>query len=453
MRPWQRLTGLLGLSLERKKEAAHVPLLPLDPPDLLYFPTQQHQGNPAIPVVKRGDRVKVGTLLAKADGSYSVPVHSSVSGRVKAIDSMLHPWGMWTTTIVIEQDHAYTLEDLPPGYPDPTAVSPEEIIERVRQSGIVGMGGAMYPTALKLSSKQPIDTIIINGCECEPVLTCDHRTMLERTDALLYGIRALRHIFSGAHVIVAIERNKPDAIRLYRELGRAHRLFEVADLPSRYPYGAERVLIPAVTGRSIPYGKYPDSIGVVVQNVATVAAIADALRDGMPLIQRPITVAGGAVSSPANLVVRIGTPVSYILDQVGLTTQPREIVLGGPMMGITVSTADIPVLKGTSGILARTAQEIHHYSQDACLRCGRCVDVCPANLMPTQLAKLSAHGQYEEADKLGVRDCMECGLCSYQCPADLPLTQLIRLAKHEVRRKKEVTSNGRVNQTANSSGA
>src|SRR5690606_17866199 len=214
-------------------------------------------------------------------------------------------------------------------------------------AGIVGMGGAMFPAAVKLKPKARVDTVIVNGAECEPVLTCDHRTMLERTDALLYGIRALRHIFSGAHVIVAIERNKPDAIRLYRELGRAHRLFEVADLPSRYPYGAERVLIPAVTGRSIPYGKYPDSIGVVLQNVATVAAIADALRDGMPLIQRPITVAGGAVSSPANLVVRIGTPVSYILDQVGLTTQPREIVLGGPMMGITVSTADIPVLKGT----------------------------------------------------------------------------------------------------------
>ena len=234
---------------------------------------------------------------------------------------------------------------------------------------------------------------------------------------------------------LAIEADKGDAIRLYRELAAVHRDFEVRVMPARYPYGAERILVPAVTGRPIPPGKYPDAIGVVVHNAATIAAIADALRDGLPLIRRPLTVSGGAVAQPCNLLVPVGTPIEDILAWVGLKEQPREIVMGGPMMGITVASDDVPVIKGTSGILARTGAELHHFRESACLRCGRCVDACPAGLMPTQLARLSARGLFERADELGATECMECGLCSYTCPAELPLTQLIRMGKREIVKK------------------
>ena len=248
----------------------------------------------------------------------------------------------------------------------------------MQEAGIVGMGGAMFPTAVKLAPEGSIDTVIVNGCECEPVLTCDHRTLLERTDALLYGMRAIRHAVGAERVALAIEADKGDAIRLYRELAAAHRDFEVRVMPARYPYGAERILVPAVTGRPIPPGKYPDAIGVVVHNAATIATIADALRDGLPLIRRPLTVSGGAVAQPCNLLVPVGTPIEDILAWVGLKEQPREIVMGGPMMGITVASDDVPVIKGTSGILARTGAELHHFRESACLRCGRCVDACPA---------------------------------------------------------------------------
>lgn len=424
-----------GAAIAHDKETASERIRPLAPPPLLRFPLQQHQGAEAVPVVKRGDRVKVGTLLARAEGAVSAPVHSSVSGKVKAIEPVLHPWGVWSTAVIVENDGLDEREELPPGIADPTSVSPEEIRRRVEEAGIVGMGGAMFPAAVKLAANGRIDTLIVNGCECEPILTCDHRTLLERTDAMLYGMRAVRHAVGARRVILAIEANKPDAIRLYQELAKVYGDFEVSVMPARYPYGAERVLIPAATGRPVPPGQYPDSVGVIVHNVATIAAIADALREGLPLIRRPVTVAGGAVADACNLLVPIGTPIADVLKAVGLKEQPREIVMGGPMMGITVASDEVPVIKGTSGILARTQSELHHFRESACLRCGRCVDACPANLMPTQLARLSARGLFDKADQLGVTECMECGLCSYVCPADLPLTQLIRMGKREVIKK------------------
>jgi electron transport complex, RnfABCDGE type, C subunit len=431
-RVWERRKGV---AMAHDKETAGDPVRPLDPPPLLRFPVQQHQGKPAVPVVKRGDEVRIGTLLARADGPISAPVHSSVSGKVKAIEPVLHPWGIWSMAIIVENDGEDRWEELPPGIKDPESVSPEVIRQRVQEAGIVGMGGAMFPAAVKLAPSTPIDTVVINGCECEPVLTCDHRTMLERTDALLYGMRAIRHAVGAKRVILAIEANKGDAIRLYRELANVYRDFEVRALPARYPYGGERVLVPAVTGRKIPPGRYPDSVGVVVHNVATVAAIADALRDGIPLIRRPVTVAGAAVAKPCNLMIPIGTPLEDVLKAVGLRERPREIVMGGPMMGITVASDDVPVIKGTSGVLARTEAELHHFRESACLRCGRCVDACPAGLMPTMLARLSSRGLFDKADELGATECMECGLCSYVCPADLPLTQLIRMGKREIIKK------------------
>lgn len=430
----QAFTQRKGLGIAHEKETATLPLRALRAPERLYFPTLQHQGEPAVPVVTRGDRVKVGTLLAEEAGIVSANVHSSVSGTVRGIEQVLHPWGTWMPTIVVENDGEDSLAELPPGHRDPESLEPDVIRQRVRWAGIVGMGGAMFPSVVKLTPPGPVRTLIINGCECEPVLTCDHRTLLERTEALLYGIRALRRALEPERVVVAIEANKPDAVRLYQELGKVYASFEVAQMPSRYPYGAERVLIPAVTGEEVPPGKYPDAIGVVVLNVATVAAISDALRDGLPLVRRPLTAAGGAALRPANLVVPIGTPVEYVLSEVGLLEAPRELVLGGPMMGIAIPSGEVPVIKGTSGILARAEAEIHHFRESACLHCGRCVDVCPAGLMPTQLARLSGRGRFEEAGDLGATECLECGLCSYQCPADLPLTQLIRMGKREVLR-------------------
>lgn len=427
--------GRKGEAIAHAKESSSSAFEALAPPALLYFPVQQHQGAAAVPVVKKGDPVLVGSLLARAEGPVSANVHSSVSGKVKAIEPVLHPWGIWSVAIIVENDGENRMAELPPGVKDPAQLSPEEIHDRVQEAGIVGMGGAMFPAAVKLAPKTPIDTVIVNGCECEPILTCDHRTMLERSDALIYGMRAVRHALGAERVVLAIEANKADAIRLYRELARVHGFFEVRELLARYPYGAERVLVPEVTGRKVAPGKYPDSVGVAVHNVATVAAIADALREGLPLIRRPLTVAGGAVRRAANLVVPVGTPIAHVLQSVGLKEKPRELVMGGPMMGITVASDEVPVIKGTSGILARTEAELHHFRESACLRCGRCVDTCPAELMPTQLARLSARGRFDEAERLGVTECMECGLCSYRCPADLPLTQLIRMGKREVLKK------------------
>jgi len=430
-----QLWGRKGAAIAHEKESSGLAFEALAPPALLYFPVQQHQGAAAVPVVKKGDPVLVGSLLARPEGPVSAPVHSSVSGKVKAIEPVLHPWGIWSPAIIVENDGENRMAELPAGVKDPTQLSPEEIHQRVLDAGIVGMGGAMFPAAVKLAARGRIDTVIVNACECEPVLTCDHRTLLERTDALLYGMRAVRHALGAERVVLAIEANKGDAIRLYRELAKVYGYFEVRELPARYPYGAERVLVPEVTGRVIAPGKFPDSVGVVVHNAATIAAIADALREGLPLIRRPLTVAGGAVKRCANMIVPIGTPIAHVLSAVGLKEKPRELVMGGPMMGITVASDAVPVIKGTSGILARTEAELHHFRESACLRCGRCVDTCPAGLMPTQLARLSSRGRFDEAEKLGVTECMECGLCSYRCPADLPLTQLIRMGKREVLKK------------------
>lgn len=430
------LTRRKGASLPGRKETAASPLERIEAPERLYFPTVQHQGKPAVPVVKRRDRVRVGALLAEADGPYSANVHSSVSGTVVAVEASLHPWGDWVQTIVVENDGDEEPEEGPEGVQHPEDRDPAELRERIRQAGVVGMGGAMYPTHLKIPESREgaqIDTLILNGCECEPILTCDHRVLLEFYDKIVYGVRALRHTLGVSRAVIAIEANKPDAVALYRQLGRATGLFEVAELPARYPFGAERVLVPAVTGRVVPADGYPDSVGVVVVNAATAAAVCDALRDGIPLISRPLTVAGGAVERGLNAVAPIGAPTQHVLEWAGLKEAPAEIILGGPMMGIAVPDGSAPVIKGTSGILARTAAELHHYRESACLRCGRCFDACPAGLAPAHIARLSARGQFDEAAELAATQCMECGLCSYVCPADLPVTQLVRLAKRQIR--------------------
>lgn len=420
-----------GVAMAHHKAGAASPLQVLSPPDTVVVPLLQHRGAPAKALVKRGDLVLMGQPIGEAVG-LGCPIHSPVSGKVSAVAPRLHPSGAYVESVVIENDGADTPADFPPGISDPLKVSPAEIRQRIQAAGIVGMGGAMFPTSIKLSPKQSIDTVIINGCECEPYLTCDHRIMLECPAEIAYGWEAMRHAVGATRVIVAIEANKPDAVRVLREYAAKAQNVEVAVVPARFPQGAEGVLIRRVTGRKLRSRGLPSEVGCLVQNVATAVAVAHALRDGKPLIERALSVAGHAVNDPINLWVRIGTPISKVLDFAGRKEDIREIILGGPMMGQSAPSEDVPVIKGTSAVLALCAHEVHMFHTGLCLRCGRCVDACPESLAPFHMARLAEAGRWSEAEKAGAMLCCECGTCTYTCPGERPLVQWIRVAKGEI---------------------
>ncbi|MCD6328285.1 electron transport complex subunit RsxC [bacterium] len=427
-----------GKQLTEKK-----PIERATPPDRIVIPLSQHIGAPCKAVVKVGDLVKMGQKVGEAQGFVSVPVHSSVSGKVVAIGPFRHPMGNVQPAITIENDGKD--DAAPPLAPlDPSTADPKSLIKRICELGVVGMGGATFPTHVKLSppEEKPIDTVILNGTECEPYLTADHRMMLESPSRIIKGLEVVSRILGAKRAIIGIEGNKPDAIELMRKSVNGAGDIEVIELLVKYPQGGEKQLIKALTDREVPPPPgLPMDVGIVVQNTGTASAIADAIFDGKPLIERVTTVTGSGISEPKNLLVRIGTMASDLIAQCGgYKGDLGKLILGGPMMGIAQSTAEVPVCKGTSGILILTKQDSLMREPDPCIRCGRCVEVCPMNLRPYQMAVLIENERLNDAEAESVLACTECGCCSYTCPASRWLVHLFKSAKAQImanRRKKK----------------
>ena len=429
---------------EGKQATESKPISEIPAPELVIIPLSQHTGAPSKPVVKPGDEVKIGTKLAEADGFISVPAHSSVSGKVKAIADYPHPLGRRMPAVAIENDGKDEWVDLS-SWSDLTGAAPQAVRDAVKDAGIVGLGGAAFPTHVKLSPPEgkDIDTVILNGAECEPYLTADHRLMLEYPDEILAGFDVIKNVIEAGSAFIGIERNKPDAIRLLSEKVVGRKGMEVAGLKVKYPQGAEKQLIKAITGREVPCGGLPMDVGCLVQNVGTALAVFEALKLGRPLVQRVLTLSGSAAKNPGNFKVRIGTPFSHVISYAGGAGEDcRKLIMGGPMMGIAQHTDEVPVVKGTSGILLLTEAEVLRDEPGPCIRCGRCVDSCPMRLVPNEIARMVEKGKFDLAEQYGVFDCMECGVCSFVCPSKIKHVHLMKQGKAEIlaRRRKQKES-------------
>jgi len=409
-------------------------------PEVVVIPMQQHIGAPCEPIVKVGDEVKVGQKIGEAKGFVSSPVHSSVSGKVIAIEPRLYSGGTKVTCVVIQNDMQDTISETVKPKGSLETLSADEIKEIIKDSGIVGMGGAAFPTHVKLAVPEgkTVDTVILNGAECEPYLTSDHRLMVENPEAVVYGLKALMKALNVTKGFIGIENNKPDALEAVYNAAKDEKGIEVVALKTKYPQGAEKQLIYACTGREVPSGGLPADVGVVVNNVGTAAAIAEAIKTGMPLIQRIVTVTGKGVKNPQNLLVKIGTSFRDVIEQCGgFNGKVGKVIAGGPMMGIAQFSIDIPVIKGTSGILILTEEEVKLPEPSNCIRCGKCVNVCPINLMPFMISNYSLLDRFDKAEEVNALDCIECGSCSFICPAKRPLVDSIRVAKREIMAKRK----------------
>lgn len=414
-----------------KKMSRDCPIEILNPGDTLVYPLSQHIGAMAKPLVKAGDRVLVGQKIAEKGGFISANIHSSVSGTVKAIEKRLVATGGMVDSIIVENDGMYE-EAAPIFSGNPDELSKDEIIKIIEEAGIVGMGGAGFPTNVKLSPKNAdiIDSIIVNGAECEPYLTSDYRRMVEQTDKLVKGLKIVLKIFPDAKGYFGIEDNKPEAIEALLKATENEDRIEVVPLKTKYPQGGERSMIYAVTGRKINSKMLPADVGCIVHNVDTIYAIYNAVYNGKPLIERIVTITGDAVRTPKNFQVRIGTPFRELIDAAGgFTTEPEKIISGGPMMGFSFFNIDVPVVKGSSSLLAFIKDDVSHEEPSACIRCGRCAAACPEHLLPMKLAALAGQNEPEEFKKLGGMECVECGCCSYVCPAKRQVTQSVRSMK------------------------
>lgn len=408
-------------------------------PQVVTILLQQHIGAPCEPIVKRGDYVKMGQKIGEPKGFVSAPVHSSVSGTVKNIELVPSATGSKVMAVIIENDGLDALDDGIAPF-DYNKLSPKDLKQIVLDSGIVGMGGAAFPTHVKLSppENKKIDSVILNGAECEPYLTADHRLMLEEPEKIVCGLKIIMKILGVENGYIGIEDNKPDAIESMRKAAAGEPGISVKALKTKYPQGAEKQLIFAITGRQVPSGGLPMDVGVVVNNVGTAAAICKAVETGMPLIERVVTVSGRGVKEPKNLLVRIGASFEDVINQCGgMVDKPARLISGGPMMGLAQYTTAVPVTKGTSGILVLTEDEVRDPRPDPCIRCGKCVEACPINLMPIFLSGHALKGDYDTTEKLHVLDCIECGSCSFVCPSKRPLVQSIRVAKREVINKRK----------------
>ncbi|MEJ2059310.1 MAG: electron transport complex subunit RsxC [Gammaproteobacteria bacterium] len=413
---------------------------PLPLPARLYLPVQQHIGAPAEPLVKPGDYVLKGQLLARSAGAVSAPVHASTSGTVVAIEPFTapHPSGLPVRTVILEPDGEERWAER--SYDsDAFAMTPEEIAARVGAAGIVGMGGAAFPAAVKLNlgSRNTVHTLVINGGECEPYLTCDDRLMQERPREIIDGVRIMMRALHAHTARIAIEDNKPYAIAAMTAAAAACPDVHVTAVPTRYPMGSEKQMIQALTGLEVPAGKLSADVGIVVHNVATAHAVRNALRRDQALISRIVTVGGGAVDTPRNLEVPLGTLVSDLLEACGLKEEPARLLAGGPMMGMVLPHAQVPVVKGTNGIIALTAKEINAGEVRPCIRCARCVAACPCGLMPLEMASRVRSGDIDGAVSYGLGDCISCGSCSYVCPSNIPLVQYFNFAKGALANQRE----------------
>ena len=418
-----------------KDKTAGKKIRPAKEPVKVIIPLVQHIGAPAEPIVKIDDSVKAGQKIGESKGFVSLPVHSSISGKVVAIQPYPHPLGQKVNSIIIESDAENTLDETIQPKGDISTLTLQDIKEIIREAGIAGMGGATFPTHVKLSPPQGkrIDTFILNCAECEPYLTCDHRVILERTDDVMYGMKALMKALKVEKGYIGIEDNKQVAINLLESMLENEPDIALQVLETKYPQGAEKQLIKAVIGREVPSGGLPLDVAVVVNNVGTALAVAEAIKKGLPLIKRVVTVTGEGVVEPSNLEVKIGTPSQEVIDQCGgFRNVPGKIIMGGPLMGIAQYTTEVPVIKGTSGILVFQEDELKAEEPQPCIKCARCVDVCPMFLLPLYLGTYAEKRLWDRCEEYNVFDCIECGCCAYVCPARRVLVQAIKLAKSEI---------------------
>lgn len=417
---------------EHKEFSEHITLKRFPEPKTVVISMSQHLGAPANPIVEVGDTVKVGQKIGEAAGFISAPVHSSVSGTVVAVEPRLHATrGSEMMAVVIESDGKNTLHESVKPNKSYESLTSDEIIEIVREAGIVGMGGAGFPTSVKLKPNKPIEAILLNGCECEPFLTADHRVLLEFADDILYGLKAMMKTVDAEKGIIVIEDNKPDAVALMEEKTADCDNLQVVVAKTKYPQGAEKMLIKRVMGRQVPRGGLPADVGVVVSNISTVKAVSDAIQKGMPLIERVASVTGEKIKNPGNYIVKIGTNVKDLIDYCGgVTDDDVMIKMGGPMMGFALSDLNVPMMKGSNGIIAIDTDQTQEV---ACIKCGRCMDVCPMELSPLYFAKLADEQDWVGMRDRNVMDCVECRCCDYICSSKIPIVSKIKAGKNAIR--------------------
>lgn len=423
---------------ENKIQTENMAVEEVKAPKMLYVALLQHIGAPLDPIVAVGDRVLKGQKIADSQAFMSSPIHSPVSGIVKRIEDHVFPLMGRIKTVMIENDEQETWAEL-------SKIEKWENVDRrtlltmIREKGIVGIGGASFPTHIKLDppADAKIDTLLLNGAECEPYLNSDNRLMIENPEKIVNGIKIIKKILGVNRAIVGIEENKPEAIASMRKAVEGTGI-EIAPLKTKYPQGGEKQLIKAVLDRQVPSGKLPSAVGVVVQNTGTAAAIYDGIVNGIPLIEKVVTVSGKGIINPKNVKIAIGTPFSYLLDYCGVNREVVDkLVMGGPMMGMAQFSEEAPVIKGTSGLLALTKEETNPYKTRACIGCGKCVEACPMGLEPLMFARLAAFEQWEQLKEYSLMDCIECGSCAYICPANRPLTEAIKIGKSKLRAMKK----------------
>ena len=422
-----------GVKVDHQKNTAETEVVRIPEPQKVVLPMQQHIGAPCTPTVKVGDTVAIGQVIGDSDKFVSAPIHASVSGKVSAIGNVKLPNGAVVQGVTIESDGERRLYD---GIEPPKADTKEEFLKAVRASGLVGLGGAGFPTHVKLNvpPDKNVDTLVINAAECEPYITVDYRECIDNSWDILSGIHIIKDMLGIENVIIAVENNKPKAFEVLKRIADSDNYsgdhIKLMSLESRYPQGAEKMMVQSATGRKVPPGKLPADVGCIVMNVASVAFVARYIKTGKPLVSRSLTVDGSAIAEPKNVRVPIGTSIADIIDFCGgFKEEPRKIITGGPMMGLSITGTDLPVIKNNNAILAFTEKDAKLMQEGDCIRCGRCAAACPMSLVPTLIERYTKAGDTDALKKIGVNVCMECGSCAYSCPAKKPLVQTMRAAK------------------------
>lgn len=426
---------------DSKSLTEHLPIRRMPFPRRVALPLRQHAGKPARCLVQKGDRVERGDKIAEADGFVSVPIHASAAGTVAEIGWWPHPDGSMTETVIIDVEPHSPQIPRPRQVPEWEGLSADQVRKAVQEGGVVGLGGAAFPTHVKLSPPKdfPIEWLLVNGAECEPYLTTDHRVMVEYPERVHFGTRIMMQCLGAKRAVIGVEMNKPDAIEALQRTIPADLDITVQPLVVKYPQGAEKMLIQVVTGREVPSGKLPMHVGAVVQNVGSIATIAEIFETGLPLIERVVTVTGPGVRKPSNLLVPVGAMLGDVLDFCGgLTDDAAEIIFGGPMMGSSQPDLRTPLTKGVSGVTVITTSEVKPKQTYPCIKCGHCLDACPVFLNPSSLGILAQAGRYEEMQEtFHLADCMLCGSCSYVCPSNIPLSQMFALSKTALRKQQQ----------------
>jgi len=411
-------------------------------PEKVIIPMHQSLGDPCKPLVKAGDKVTVGQKIGDSDEMISAPVHSSVTGTVREVEELWYCSGDIAKSVVIDVE-GEEQEFVPSIKRDPVNMTKEEIVAAVKEAGIVGMGGASFPTSVNINTRQPVDYLILNGAECEPFLTCDHRAMVERADELIAGAEIISNVIGAKKCLIGIEVNKPDAIQTLQEKTKDKDLFEIVPLAVKYPQGFKSIMIKSATGRDVKRGARSAEIGCIVRNVGTTIAVYEAVVYGKPLIERIVTVSGPDMQQPGNYMTKIGTPVGHILKHCGIEeVEGHKVVIGGPMRGQAQDTLDAPIIKNSTGVLMLPNEMVR---EDAplsnCVRCGKCVERCPMKLYPNQLSMYAETENYEGLEQWNIMDCMECGICVFSCPANRPILEFIRVAKPVVKKREMAARN------------